>query len=653
MATSAHAAEQLEEIRIQGSTVSAPKAELPLGTAISGKTLKTVPGSAGDPLRSIQALPGVTVNDDTSAAPAIRGSRPGDNIYQVDFLPSGYLFHLGGAISVFNSELVDQFNLYSSAYGPEFSGVTGGVIDTTLRDPKTDRFHATVDASFLHTGLLFEGPVTQNQSFYLAGRISYLDLLVKDQLDTEDGIEFIQYPKYSDYQGKYRWDLNERGVVKLQITGASDLQEINVLADADGVENEPDLLGRHFDDTSYHSQGIVWDLPFGKGHKLKSAIAHYSSTSESQVGSAGSLKDDADTVLGKAHLSYQLSDKHTLKTGAEVANSIIDYAVTFNDVVGTEFEPQPTISGAPKITTTQHININNVHFFAQDAWFANDRLSLYTGVVYQGEDYLDKYFVEPRLALEIDLGNDWLFNAGAGLYNQRPGFAFTDPVFGNPDLDYIKSKQAVVGVKKSFGAGWSWKSDLYYKDLDDLVTTDDTTRYANNGEGYAYGLETLIRKDLTDAFSGWLSVTLSEARRKHKITGKEFPFDYDQPVNASLVAQYKWSDKTTFGAKYWLHSGSPYTPVIGAIEDPDIPGRYEAIYADVNSDRLPAFNRLDLRVDRKFKDRGHFRLTGYMELLNALGTKNVSGYDYNKDYSSRSELHQLPRLVSFGIKADF
>jgi len=650
-----YAAEKLKEITVAGEAESEAVAELPLGTAISGETLKTIPGSSGDPLRGIQALPGITLASDESADPAIRGSRPSENYYQVDFMPAQYLFHLGGAVSVFNSELVDKFTLYPSAYGPEFSGVTGGVIDVALRDPKRDRFHATLDINFLHAGVLVEGPITENQSFYLAGRVSYLDLLLKGQLDDEDGLEYVQYPEYSDYQGKYRLDLHGLGVVNLQFSGATDLAEINVKAGADGVDNEPVLLGRHYNDTSYHSQGLEWALPFGEGHELKSTIAHYNNSFESESGNAGNSKVTTETLLFKSHLRYQLNDVHTIKTGGEFSTSSIDYSVSYNEPGGTEFEPSGSITSAERLSTKTSIDQNNLHLFVQDNWFLSDRLSLYSGMVFHGEDYLEKCFLEPRLALEYDIGNGFLFNAGAGVYHQQPAYSDVDKVFGNPDLEYVESMQAVMGLQKIFGGGWSIKSDIYYKNMDNLVTGDVTgaKRYTNDGEGYTYGLETMIRKDLTDKLSGWLSFTLSEAKRKHSITGREFPFDYDQPYNVSLVTQYKWSEKMTFGMKYWLHSGSPYTPVRGSVEDPRVPGHYEALYGAVNSNRLPMYNRLDLRVDRKLMTKGRFKLTGYIDLLNVLNTKNVSSYDYNKDYSSRAELYQLPRIVSFGLKAEF
>src|SRR5574340_907645 len=89
--------------------------------AISGKTLRQLAGSSGDPLRALQTLPGVaTVNG--SSAPAVRGSGPGDNVYYVDDLYIGKLFHYG-AISVFNGDLIEDFNLYSAAFGPHYANV--------------------------------------------------------------------------------------------------------------------------------------------------------------------------------------------------------------------------------------------------------------------------------------------------------------------------------------------------------------------------------------------------------------------------------------------------------------------------------------------------------------------------------------------------
>lgn len=194
-----------------------PEPTLPLGIGVSGETLSKAPGSAGDPLRTLQSIPGMAFTDDESAVPAVRGSRPDDNYFQTDCVPTGYLFHAGGAISVYNPSLVKSFSINPSAYGAEFYGVTGGIFDVELRDPKSDRFHATIDFSFLHAGALIEGPVTENQSFYSGGRFSLIDIFIEDQLPEEDGIQFTQFPKYTDYQGKYVWNFDSGSKLIAQI----------------------------------------------------------------------------------------------------------------------------------------------------------------------------------------------------------------------------------------------------------------------------------------------------------------------------------------------------------------------------------------------------------------------------------------------------
>jgi len=208
-------------------------------------------------------------------------------------------------------------------------------------------------------------------------------------------------------------------------------------------------------------------------------------------------------------------------------------------------------------------------------------------------------------------------------------------------------------MQRFLNDGWSVKSELYYKLLDNLSTSDPLLNYSNDGEGHAYGLDTLVRKDLTDKFSGWASLSLSQARRKDKRTGESFVFDYDQPVNLSLVGNYKFNKKWMLGAKLWAHSGAPVTPVTGAVEDIDRPGFYRPIYGKLNSDRFPTYHRVDLRLDRTFQRKKDNTMGAYFELFNILGTKNALEYNYNSDYTEKEVEHQLTGFFSFGFKATF
>ncbi|MEE9320996.1 MAG: TonB-dependent receptor [Granulosicoccus sp.] len=646
---------ELEEVVVDSKSEdsSEPVAKQPLGIGISGQTLRNTPGSAGDPLRTLQSLPGMVFADDESAEPAVRGSRPGDNIFEVDFLPAGYLYHVGGVVSVFNSELVEAFDIYPAAYGPEFFSATGGVFDIRLRDPADDRLRATFDANFLQAGLLLEGPITENQSFYLAGRRSYLDLLIEDQIEEDDGVRIVEFPKYDDYQGKYVWQLSADTTLRAQISGASDILAAEISEDAEDIETDPILAGAVFERSDFHAQGLVLESRFGQRGRLKSAIAHQTSSVEAQAGGAGALSVDNDNWHLKSHLMRSVNSRHDLTIGADFSQLTADVELDINDPGCTEFESACRLTGAERLAVNETVQVNLLHAFVKDIWYVSDRLTLYPGLSLQAEDYTDTQFVEPRLAMEYSARDDLILSAGLGIYHQMPEFGQINEVLGNPDLDHITATHAVLGVEKSYSDKWQLKTEVYYKAFDNLVAGDDLLRYNNDGEGYAYGLDALIRKELTDKWSGWLSLSLSNAQREQTQTGSSFPFDYDQPVNATLVANYKASPKWNFGSKLWMHSGAPFTPITGASENADNPGLFDPEYGGINSERLPMFSRLDVRVDRIFQQRANKQISVYTEILNVFDNKNVSGYDYNRDYSERTSVAQLPRILSLGIKATF
>jgi len=118
--------------------------------------------------------------------PAIRGARPGDNAYYIDDMEVSYLYHMGGLVSVLPADLVQDFNLFASAFSPQYDDVVGAVIDVALRDPRDDRLGGKVNVSLLASELLAEGPVTANQSFLFSARRSYFDLLVGEIEDEEE-----------------------------------------------------------------------------------------------------------------------------------------------------------------------------------------------------------------------------------------------------------------------------------------------------------------------------------------------------------------------------------------------------------------------------------------------------------------------------------
>lgn len=624
--------------------------------SISGKELEQIAGGAGDPLRAMQALPGVVVTNDSSANPAIRGSAPGDNIYYVDFLPVGYLFHFGGFSSVINADLVQDFNLHAAAYGAEYGDALGAVIDVKLREPRSDRFGGKVNVNLYQSDFVLEGPVGNNQSFFFSARRSYFDLLLPEEgdLDEDEGIEYTQFPTFHDYQGKYQWGLGQGDKISLQISGAADRAEIYVPDDADAAERDPDLAGDSSLDTSYDSQGIVWTKKLNRGTSNRLALGHLALDLRQELGSVGFADVLFNDYYMREHFNFTLFDNHSIGLGGEYRYSVIDFELDFKDPQCGPFEPGCDFTSAERKQNEDTLRINNSSAFIKDRWRLAKPVTLIVGARVSYDDYLQETFAEPRLGAEWQATARTLLTAGWGRYHQFPGATEVIDEFGNPELSNRLAQHSVMGIEQSLAKGWSWKTEAYYKTFEDLVVPDSIFRYLNAGNGRAYGLDVLVKKDLSGRLSGWLALTHSRSELTNTLTDETFPADYDQPAIAKLVANYKLSSKWSFGAKWHYHSGSPYTPVVAAVlRDPlDTTSGYLPIYGEINSKRLPAYHRLDLRVDRDFLFDA-WKLNTYFELINAYNNKNLAGYSYNTDYTDRDPVYQLPLLLSFGVQAEF
>ena len=222
---------------------------------------------------------------------------------------------------------------------------------------------------------------------------------------------------------------------------------------------------------------------------------------------------------------------------------------------------------------------------------------------------------------------------------------------GNPHLEHLRTEHSVVGITQKLDNDWSWKAEGYYKKFSNLVVGNTQLNYSNNASGRAYGSELLIKKDGLGELTGWLSISLARSERQNDVTGEAFRFQYDQPINTTLVSNYKLNDDWTMGAKWNYHSGTPYTPILGT-SGTYSDGRPIPVYAAVNSGTLPDYHRLDIRFDRNYVF-NTWKLNTYFEFNNVYFRRNISGYRYDATYTQKDPVYSLVIPLSFGIQAEF
>lgn len=633
---------QSQTIEIQGQRVRNAAGK----QTLTREELARIPGSSGDPMKAVMALPGLTTVDDSSSAPAVRGARPQDNAYLVDFLPVGYLFHLGGFASTFHPDLIRRFDLASAAWSPEYGDVVGAVFDISLRNPRSDRIGGKLDFSLLGASVLAEGPINERLSFFIAGRRSWFDLVVKEGEDKDEGVTYTM-PVFHDSQGRLLWTLSIDHRLRLDFSTAGDRIDLRTKEDSRAVQRDPVLLGNSNSRQSYRNFALSWEGEFGTRASQQLALGQMVNREFVRLGQAGTYDVEVTTGYLREQLRLNWSREHATTLGGALNSRLVDLALDFQDPRCTEFEPNCDLSSAGRVTSLQKTRQNQAEAYANHRWRLSAAWTATGGLRVSRDAYLGQTFTEPRLGLEWNLSPRTLLSLGLGRHNQPPPLEQSLKDIGNPQLAHLRSTQRVLGLTQTLDDGWSLRAEVYGKTFDGYAIDDPLLNYRNGGSGTAQGLELLVKKDGNSALTGFFSLSVSKARRRNDSTGERFRFDYDQPVIATLVGQYKVSDAWTWGAKWSYHTGSPYTPVVGTGFYPD--GRVKPVYGAINSERVPAYHRLDLRLDRKSSP----NFTQYVELINAYNRKNVAGYSYTPDYTTRTEVYQLPVLISFGLQYSY
>ena len=187
---------ELREVEVTGERAASPVGK----QTLSASEIQRVPGSTGDALRALQALPSVGVANDFSGALYIRGGSDEDNLYYFDRVPIGYPYHFGGIVSSLSSEVIERIDVYAGGYGAEFGVDSQAVIDIYSRNRNTDGFRAKLNLNVLYSEGLLEGKISDQGYWYFAGRRSYIDLFL-GSLAFDSG-EITAFPRFWDYQLK-------------------------------------------------------------------------------------------------------------------------------------------------------------------------------------------------------------------------------------------------------------------------------------------------------------------------------------------------------------------------------------------------------------------------------------------------------------------
>lgn len=647
----------------------------PEGIVISSKKMTTMPGGFGDPLKALDALPGVVLATPSSggpvAQPAIRGSSPRDNQYVSDFLPVGYVFHQD-SLSTFNPELIERFELNTSGWSGQFNDAIGGVITTELRDPSFSDPQLVLDLSMIRSGILVESPITENTAFYLSYRESLIHHFVDDMVEDED-FTFSQPPRNHDYQAKFVWDINLDNTLKIITTGAEDKVRQAFKDGASEVARNPDLaIGEGFS-SDYNNVGVIWLNNSFLG-ETTAAINVLSTSLSINEGVAEQSTSDVDETLLKVATTTPLTNGQLHWGGEFKQQSIEQFNRSRLQPCNSEFASCLPSSFAPIVQDLTKVDVNFYSLFSHWKHTLNDQWQAEIGGVVSNNNFTDETLIEPRLSMRYRFNEGSSMNVSLGSYHQWfRNYNYLSPVFGNPDLEQVKANMFGISFDQQLSYGWQWKVDVYYKQLKELIIANPDAQsmyqsandqhspakqFINDGEGTAWGAEFMINKALTDNWYGWFSLAYTHTERENKSTHESFDYEFDIPMIANFVAQYQFNENWHLGFKWIFQSGRRYTEVLGAkpiySDTEDVSTRseeplfYQPIYGEFNAERRDASHRLDVRLDY-FTTIADYPINAYLDILNIYGHQKIQEDEWNADYSESIDDYEFPDEVFIGL----
>lgn len=616
---------------------------------IEREALYRIPGTRGDPIRTIEILPGVARPPFGIGFVIIRGSAPQDSEILVDGVPVPLIYHFGGLTSVYNGRLINRLSFYPGNFSSRYGRKIGGVVEVETRDPRTDGFHGIADINVIDTSLLLEGPITRKFSLAGSFRRSLIDLILPYVIPS-DASTLTAAPVYYDYQLIGTWRPTDRDNLRFQFYGSSDhfalIAKNSSESDQSAAENAIGLT------TRFNNLQATWNRQL-RGNTDQNVVFEVGPQHlEFNAGLDIKFQLETTQIYGRSQWLTRLSDHLRLVTGLDVSSG--PFWITYIGPNAGQSE------GNPGNTSSDTIGVKTNGFIFRPGVYADltveyGRFLVNSALRLDYYSEINGYSIDPRFVVQYQLRPEWKLKWAAGIYSQPPEFQESSADIGNPNLNPIHSAHFGTGVEYTPIEGFRFGVEGFYKQLWNRVVAGRTSNdpaYTNDGIGRIYGLELSASIQPSGRkYFGYLSYTLMQSERLDTKAQGWRPFDFDQTniLTASFV--YRLPRNWEMGATFRFATGNPYTPVAGRVYNAT-DRYYQPIFGLINSARNPNFNRLDFRVQKTWQFDA-WKLVWYLDVQNVYNHRSQEAVFYNYDYTLRTPVKGLPLIPALGIRGEF
>jgi len=636
-------------------------------TEVNIETVKKLPALFGevDIIKAIQLLPGVKSVGEGSSGFYVRGGNVDQNLVLLDEAPIYNASHVLGFFSSFNPDAIKDMKLYKGAIPAHYGGRLSSVLDIRMKEGNSKKLAGSGGIGTLMSRLAIEAPVTENGSFMLAGRRSYIDILantynrIKNGNSTGTDNKFFFY----DLNAKANYRINDNNRIFLSgyfgrdVLGFND-DENDFNFGVEWGNTTGTLRWNHifspklFSNLTYYYSNYDYFLDFEED------ITRFRWTSNLRE---HSLKADFGAYLNPSNtLRFGLhSIQHNINPGTIESIESGELVKEFNINKNRTYESAIYISNEMSLGNKLQIDyglrlsiLQNVGeekaILLDPAYNPIDTISYEAGV------YNTYWNLEPRISMRYELTESSSIKASYNRTAQYIQLASNGNSATPFDIWFSSSVQIKPQLADQYSIGYfknlrdntiELSAEIYYKNFLNAIDFKDHANLLFNdhlegelriGEARSYGLELMAKKS-KGRLTGWVSYTYSKAEKKIETINDEnwYNAKYDKPHDFSLVASYELSKRIAIASTFVYSSGSAITFPTGRY---DFLGVSVPIYSERNGARLPDYHRLDFSITLQGKKNNKRRMQTewVLGIYNAYNRKNAFAINFKQDPENRS-----------------
>ncbi|WP_092438475.1 TonB-dependent receptor [Williamwhitmania taraxaci] len=609
----------------------------------------------------IQLLPGIDGTTESMAGLSIRKSGPDENLVLYDGFTVYKIDHFFGAFSSFNAKAIKDVQVFKGGYDATYGGRASGVVEITGKSGSMNKTSVDVGMDLLSTDVTIETPVGKRASFIISGRRSFTDKIQSSLYESllkstrADLSSYTKVPAYVSNETSdpsfYYYDLNTKLTINLS---SSDVVSMSGYKGRDKLTFFDSGAKYSIDENSdWGSSGMSlrwarqWSSSFSQtlvfgGSRYNLFYQHLDSLRKRKP----LTLFQNDTIQKQFILDSRINDVSlTLSNSLNLnENNSLDFGFSVNSVKTDFSESSLHQVNQNVIIDTTRIVANDsrvLSVYAQNT-YSNGILKLFkTGIRVNRHSLTNKTYFEPRVQIAIAASSILQLKASAGRYhqfiNRIPMVSATDyrsvwAVSDGARFPVVISDHYIAGFSLKPYSSMSIDVEGYSKFTDGLAAIYNsyrrtaTNKITLNRSFYKYsstvlGLDVMLKQNF-GRYQLWLAYTLSKASNESKtINGSDSYPAYDDQLHELKIFGVAKVRRWNFSLAWIYGSGKPWdapTFTNSTVLSPSY---------SKNSERLPAYQRLDLAIGYAYNI-GKVDCKVGMNIVNVLDISNILGRPY-------------------------